>query len=722
MDNLIELKNISKTYERKRKKPVKALRGISLSFGETGFNFIVGRSGGGKTTLLNILAGTDSPTSGEAVFCGKSLSSFKREDIEGYRNEIVGTVFQDYYLIPYYSVGENVKIALDLKYGKMSEDEKKRKVDEHLRKVGLIDEDGDTLYDRGIAELSGGQKQRVAIARAMIKKPKLLLCDEPTGALDERTGKEIFELLRELSGECLVIVVTHDESFAREYGDRLIRIDAGKVTQDSSTDISEGVITQELGTFPGKIGFAQCMRMGIRVLLHKRVRLAISMVAVVFALLIAGISIMNLTLDENYAYIRQAYDSNGKYILVECVDGFRNENGDEWELLHYPDDETVKKLKEYGAIPVSKNITGKNIPIDEFKELEIKNKYEGEHWAIARTAFDYYKGSIEVDESIGLKPDSRFRNPSICKLPSSPDEIAVSDIKFEMYKLCDFLDGDGIAHSIKTPDDLIGLKVREKLPIAGECEFTVCGVFETPDSTRIRSYPVREETYGCMSALTSGNFLVNYLYVCPNFYDLLGYELNFGRDDDYNLVRRNAAQYYLPLKNGVRSDYVRLKELTFEKDGHRYGYKVSCGFSDRVSVWRVFVEEQGDLFFGVVSAVMSFFAVMMSLNFLLGSINARKKEFGILLSLGASRGTVWLIFFIECMAISLIEFVASYIGMWLICAITNAAFFHTIYFTAGLLPFLLIFAGSIVFTGIAALISLLPLGKVSPKDIVSRAG
>ena len=187
-------------------------------------------------------------------------------------------------------------------------------------------------------------------------------------------------------------------------------------------------------------------------------------------------------------------------------------------------------------------------------------------------------------------------------------------------------------------------------------------------------------------------------------------------------MRRNAAQYYLPLKNGVRSDYVRLKELTFEKDGHRYGYKVSCGFSDRVSIWRVFVEEQGDLFFGVVSAVMSFFTVMMSLGYLLGSINARKKEFGILLSLGASRGTVRLIFFIECMAITLIEFAASYLGMWIFCAAFNVAFFHTVYFVAGLLPFALIFAGSIVFTGIAALLSLLPLGKVSPKDIISRVG
>ncbi len=709
---MLELKNIFKTYERKKKKPVKALRGISLSFGRTGFNFIVGRSGGGKTTLLNILAGIDSPTSGEVVFFGKSLSSFKREDFEGYRNEIVGTVFQEYYLIPYYSVGENVKIALDLKYGKMSEDEKKRKVDEYLRKVGLIDEDGDTLYDRDIAELSGGQKQRVAIARAMIKKPKLLLCDEPTGALDERTGKEIFELLREISKECLVIVVTHDESFAREYGDRLIRIDTGQVKEDSGNDCEKNTEQCDVKFPSGKLSFIQCLKIGSRVLLHKRIGLTLSIVGVAVALIITGASIMNITLDHSMARLRQAYGEKASYVVLQGVREYYDEEINRCAAVTRNFDENERqKLEKCGAMPIGNvGLSVENtVPIDEIELYEKTNEIKAEHFAVGYALQSDIDRCLEVNEKTGLVPDGRFKNKALCRLPETPADAAISDIVYELYEYCGFKDSDGVVYNIFTPDDLVGLKLS--VSINGKArEVTICGVFETPDSARIRGQSAERETYENYSARVAGSYLASFIYVCPG-------TVEPSSEDNNYLIR-----YYLPLTRSYRATKKIIEELSYKDGENRYYSEVHCAYNDVAGDWESFLTEYGHTPFIVGSAVFGLFAVMMSLGYLLGSINARKKEFGILLSLGASRGTVWLIFFIECMAISLIEFVASYLGMWIFCAAFNTAFFHTVYFVAGLLPFALIFAGSIVFTGIAALLALLPLGKVSPKDIVSRAG
>ncbi|MCI8342997.1 MAG: ABC transporter ATP-binding protein [Clostridia bacterium] len=204
--------------------PVEALKGINVQFGENGMIFILGKSGCGKSTLLNLLGGLDYPTAGEIVIEGKSSAEFTKLDYDNYRNTYVGFVFQEYNLLNEFTVRENVGLALQLQ-GKKPNGEQ---IDEMLKKVGLELEE-----KRRPSELSGGQKQRVAIARALIKEPKIIFADEPTGALDSKTGNEILTLLKELSRDRLVIVVSHDEEFAYRFGDRVIEMADGQIIKDT---------------------------------------------------------------------------------------------------------------------------------------------------------------------------------------------------------------------------------------------------------------------------------------------------------------------------------------------------------------------------------------------------------------------------------------------------------------------------------------------------------
>ncbi len=224
---MFAIKNLEKVYYLKEAAPVNALKGISVDFGETGMIFILGKSGCGKSTLLNLMGGLDFPTNGEIIIDGKSSASFSKEDYDNYRNSYVGFVFQEYNLLPEFTVYENVGIALQLQGRKAD----KSLIDDMLAKVDLeFDE------KRRPAELSGGQKQRVAIARALIKNPKIIFADEPTGALDSKTGNDILALLKSLSADRLVIVVSHDEEFAYRYGDRVIELSDGLIVKDTAVN------------------------------------------------------------------------------------------------------------------------------------------------------------------------------------------------------------------------------------------------------------------------------------------------------------------------------------------------------------------------------------------------------------------------------------------------------------------------------------------------------
>ncbi len=223
--NMLQLKNIVKKYA-SGDTEVEALKGVSLTFRSSEFVSILGQSGCGKTTLLNIIGGLDQYTSGDLVINGKSTKQFKDRDWDAYRNHSIGFVFQSYNLIPHQTVLANVELALTL--SGVSKAERRKRAVQVLSEVGLSDQ-----IHKKPNQMSGGQMQRVAIARALINDPDILLADEPTGALDSVTSVQIMELLKKISKDRLIIMVTHNPELAEQYSTRIIRLLDGKVTDDS---------------------------------------------------------------------------------------------------------------------------------------------------------------------------------------------------------------------------------------------------------------------------------------------------------------------------------------------------------------------------------------------------------------------------------------------------------------------------------------------------------
>jgi len=234
---LLALKNITKDYSAGGQ-TVHALNGISLEFRKSEFVSILGQSGCGKTTLLNIVGGLDKYTSGDLIICGKSTKNYTDEDWDTYRNHTIGFVFQSYNLIPHQTVLSNVELALTL--SGVSKAERRQRSIEALSKVGLSDQ----LHKKP-NQLSGGQMQRVAIARALVNDPEILLADEPTGALDSENSVQLMELLKEISKDKLIIMVTHNPELAEKYSTRIIKLLDGRITDDSNPYTSGEIIPQK---------------------------------------------------------------------------------------------------------------------------------------------------------------------------------------------------------------------------------------------------------------------------------------------------------------------------------------------------------------------------------------------------------------------------------------------------------------------------------------------
>lgn len=222
---MLELKGIKKDYITGNM-TVHALKGVDLTFSSSEFVSILGPSGCGKTTLLNIIGGLDHYTDGELFIDGISTKNYTDRDWDTYRNHRIGFVFQSYNLIPHQTILENVELALSI--SGIEKNERVRRAKEALDKVGL-----EGLYKKKPNQLSGGQCQRVAIARALVNEPEILLADEPTGALDTSTSVQIMDLIKEISKDCLVIMVTHNPELASKYSTRIINLLDGEVQADT---------------------------------------------------------------------------------------------------------------------------------------------------------------------------------------------------------------------------------------------------------------------------------------------------------------------------------------------------------------------------------------------------------------------------------------------------------------------------------------------------------
>ncbi len=316
---MLQLKNIVKTYATGDTE-VKALKGVSINFRPNEFVSILGQSGCGKTTLLNIVGGLDQYTSGDLIIKGKSTKKYRDKDWDAYRNHSIGFVFQSYNLIMHQSVLQNVELALTL--SGVSKSDRRRRAKEVLEKVGL----GDQLHKKP-NQMSGGQMQRVAIARALINDPEILLADEPTGALDTETSVQIMDLLKEIAEDRLVIMVTHNPELAQKYSTRIVKLLDGEITDDSNPYSDEEIAKETYKELDKKS------------LKHKRMSYLTAL----------NLSFNNLLTKKGRTILTSFAGSIGIIgiaLILSLSDGFRNyiKNVEEDTLSTYPleiTDETV---------------------------------------------------------------------------------------------------------------------------------------------------------------------------------------------------------------------------------------------------------------------------------------------------------------------------------------------------------------------------------------------
>lgn len=364
---MLKLINITKDYPFGGGK-VEALKGISLEFRKSEFVAILGPSGCGKTTLLNIIGGLDRYTSGDLIIRGKSTKLFRDHDWDSYRNHSIGFVFQTYNLIPHQNVLGNVELALTL--SGISRAERKARAIAALESVGL----GDQIYKKP-NQLSGGQMQRVAIARALVNNPDIILADEPTGAIDSETSLQIMEILKEISKDRLVIMVTHNPELATRYATRIINLLDGLVTSDSKPlrpEELEEVKKEEKKKKARKertsMSFITAFGLSLKNLLTKKIRTLIT--AFAGSIGIIGIALVASVANgfQNYIDKMQSDTLSGfpleiarKATDYEALLEMRPSRSDAEE---YPDEEKVyvNKIKDvFDKISISNDITDEYI-------------------------------------------------------------------------------------------------------------------------------------------------------------------------------------------------------------------------------------------------------------------------------------------------------------------------------------------------------------------------
>ena len=395
----MKIRNLCKTYDTKTGEKVYALKGVSFDLPSNGVVAILGKSGSGKSTLLNILSGLDRFDSGDIECFGKNMKNFSARELDDYRNSCVGFVFQEYHLIPELNVGDNIALALQLQ----GQAGAKEKIQAVLKQVDL-----EGYEKRNIDELSGGQKQRVAIARALVKNPKIIFADEPTGALDSHTGESILQILKEVSQEKLVVLVTHDREFAEKYGDRVIELADGLVIRDSGEAYHSAEAEKEMKLRKSRMPIQSALKIGCSNFKYHPVRLISTVVLSVIAFLILGVSLITSTV----TYSDFIYD----YLCTKNVTS---------SILMKYENEMQGRFSQEERAAIGEQFQTDLVPV-RYKDILLDDHDE------VADALPYIIAQVS-EESLAY-----LQMPYEGRLPAANDEIAITKL------LADALGGSGL--------------------------------------------------------------------------------------------------------------------------------------------------------------------------------------------------------------------------------------------------------------------------------------
>ncbi len=476
---MLSAKNLTKIYKAQGEE-VTALCDISIDFPENGMVFILGKSGSGKSTLLNMLGGLDKPTEGEIIIGGRSSKNFKASDFDGYRNTYVGFIFQEYNILEELTVAQNIELALELQGRKNVREDSERILEAvDMKNFGR----------RKPNTLSGGQKQRVAIARALVKDPKIIMADEPTGALDSVTGKEIVETLKKLSENRLVIVISHDEELARKYGDRIIELKDGRIVSDESQNNYVPVFVPESADFiKSRMPIGCAVKIGVNGLKHHTFRLIMTLIVATLSFSLFGFASTLMLYDPNYTVAELVADFSYPSALI-----YKTAYGDRM-TTQYDDANPSGKTT---VVEYSNKVLLSGGDIAELnrhaasKDMEFTGVFcEGKTQFTDGTIINM-KNTVYLTNSTLWTPDGfvncgkeylsrHFGDPVAGRYPERKDEVAISEYFYDMFAVCGFTSADGIAIKPSQPYDLCGKKLGLKIG-AESVVLEIVGIYDLGD-------------------------------------------------------------------------------------------------------------------------------------------------------------------------------------------------------------------------------------------------
>lgn len=470
---MIEIKNIVKKYLSKKKIETSAINNINLFFQNDGMVFVIGKTGCGKTTLLNMIGRLDEVTSGDIIVDNENITQFSFQESEYYRNYHIGFIFQEYNLIEEFTVYDNLSLIYKLQNRKVEDEE----IEDLLKRFGLIEH-----KNKYCDELSGGQKQRVAIIRAIIKKAKIILADEPTGSLDDQTGIEILNILKELSKTTLVIIVTHNIEFAQKYGDRIIEMSNGKIISDTLKNhekiIKKDSQKEEKRKSKNHLTFKDSFKFSLLNFNHKIKRLLIVLFVLIISFTLVGISSTFLIYNPNEIVIQSMQKDELKQIYVTKEEYIEYYTDNSYPSISTKDINSLIRKYNQEFYP-----TFQNDCTDFINNLATFDLNQDRNHSFFLGTI---KNELEIDENIANNLKLKLLDGAY---PNNDDEILISDYIYLHFKEYGYKGKEG-NQNITTYND-----IKNKIMQINNKSYKIVGIIDTNfDENRYQKLKNTEQT------------------------------------------------------------------------------------------------------------------------------------------------------------------------------------------------------------------------------------
>lgn len=690
---MLELKYVSKKY----KKTNQIFKNINISFPEKGMYLVVGPSGVGKSTLLNIIGGMDSPTSGKMFFDNIEIT---KRNIDAYRNSYIGFVFQDFNLIASFSLKENLHLAFDLCNKKPSDNE----INELLKLVGLPDNSSSTeeFLQKKPYELSVGQMQRFSIARALIKDPKILLLDEPTSSLDEKNANIIFKLLKDLSKSKLIIISSHNKTLFEKESDQVISINNGNITLEKENIDEKDQQIYKNKTHHGFFSFIETLKIALFNLKHKKIRLISSLIVTTIVAVLFGAACIFQTCEKDDALLRTQIQNNVSGSFITRMHSYYNHSSyfKQYEQVEFTDSQ-IKEIYNFSV--TTGFFDGINLNTQKINQI---TNY------IISSSDKYIELNSSIDPSVlGLTRYKNLEENTISRIPTSPDEIAISSLYANLMLKNGFFESNNSELSdviyVEKIDDIIGHKLFNGLTIVGifSTDDGVCEYMEPFISLSDDELEMRDDHQEIMS-IKNGASLTQYMYTCENFHKTNSNPL--GRP------QQNPYSFYIRMKGNYSSDKNFLS--AFKEDSY------FLHFSNYFSGFATFIDAFSGVFQQIAWITITILLIISfatTLSLFYGNVKSMEHDLGIYKSMGASKWSISSIVLTQSFIIGLVEFIVATICLAIFAAILNAK--YSIAILALNIPTVLLLFLILVVIGL--LVSLLSAKKAiiqKPKVIIQN--